>query len=94
MDRRNVLDLIRAVNAFWEVLIYFWARLAVFTVCQHGFMGEHSQGSPVRWLPGSACTVGVLIMWSANPGARPRPPRAERLQQKGPGEHRSRFKSC
>lgn len=44
LDRRNVLDLIRAVKAFWEVLIYFWVRLAVFTVCQHGFMGNTLRG--------------------------------------------------
>lgn len=41
--RRNVLELIRAVNAS-NVLIYFLVRLTAFTVCQQDFTGNTLRG--------------------------------------------------
>lgn len=43
LERRNALDLIRAVNDS-NVLIYFLVRLAAFTVCQQDFMGNTLRG--------------------------------------------------
>lgn len=55
MDRRNALDLIRAANLFGRTYLLFGPTHS-FNRLSTRLYGEHSQGLPVRRLPGS---VGV-----------------------------------